>query len=116
MNMNEIMKNVVANGGEGIIARTNGKYTPGRSPLLVKIKPEMDAEAIVLSHNMRTDGTLKSLNVEWQKHKFKIGTGFSHTERKNPPKVEDIVTFKYHGYYKSGKPKFAAFLRIRKSE
>ncbi|MBZ0108018.1 MAG: hypothetical protein K8F52_05075 [Candidatus Scalindua rubra] len=43
----------------------------------------------------------------------KIGTGFSDQERDNPPPIGSIVTFRYYGFYKSGIPKFASFLRIR---
>jgi DNA ligase-1 len=44
---------------------------------------------------------------------FAIGTGFSDQERENPPPIGSIITFKYYGFYKSGIPKFASFLRIR---
>ena len=36
--------------------------------------------------------------------------------KENPPKIGDIVTFKYYGLTKNNKPKFASFLRVRKEE
>jgi DNA ligase-1 len=47
---------------------------------------------------------------------FNLGGGFTELERVNPPKIDDIVTFKYYGFTKNKKPKFASFLRIRKNE
>jgi DNA ligase-1 len=44
---------------------------------------------------------------------FAIGTGFSDQERNSPPPIGSVITFKYYGFYKSGIPKFASFLRIR---
>jgi DNA ligase-1 len=45
--------------------------------------------------------------------RFKIGTGFSDTERENPPAIGSQITFKYYGFYESGIPKFPSFLRVR---
>ncbi len=45
-----------------------------------------------------------------------LGGGFSDKQRVNPPKIGDIVTFKYYGFTKNNKPKFASFIRIRKAE
>ena len=36
--------------------------------------------------------------------------------KNNPPKLGDIVTFKYYDLTKNNKPKFASFLRIRQKE
>ena len=44
---------------------------------------------------------------------FNLGGGFSDKQRKNPPKIGKIVTFKYYGLTKNKKPKFASFLRVR---
>ena len=45
---------------------------------------------------------------------FNLGSGFSNDERINYPKIGDIITYKYYGFTKNGKPKFASFLHIRK--
>ncbi len=44
--------------------------------------------------------------------RFRIGTGFSNKERKNPPAVGTVTTYKFTGTTKKGLPKFASFLRI----
>jgi len=44
---------------------------------------------------------------------FKIGTGFSLSERQNPPKFGQVITYKYFGLTRTGKPKFASFLRVK---
>ena len=66
-----------------------------------------------LSENKR----LKSLIIKLKDETiFNLGGGFTELERVNPPKIDDIVTFKYYGFTKNKKPKFASFLRIRKNE
>ncbi|WP_323589257.1 hypothetical protein [Aliarcobacter butzleri] len=47
---------------------------------------------------------------------FNLGNGFTNKDRENPPKIGDIITFKYYGLTKNNKPKFASFLRVRKEE
>ncbi len=45
--------------------------------------------------------------------KFKVGTGFSDAQRKNPPKKGAVITFKFQEVSDSGVPRFPVFLRIR---
>ncbi|MGR3293099.1 MAG: DNA ligase [Candidatus Scalindua sp.] len=105
-------------GGEGLMLRKPGSpYTVGRSHDLLKVKTYEDAEATVIKHLLgsgKHTGRLGSLLVELSDGiQFAIGTGFSNQERDNPPPIGSIITFKYYGFYKSGIPKFASFLRIR---
>ena len=105
-------------GGEGVMLRKPGSpYIVGRSHDLLKVKTYEDAEATVIKHlpgSGKHAGHLGSLLVELPNGiQFAIGTGFSDQERGNPPQIGSIVTFKYYGFYKSGIPKFASFLRIR---
>jgi DNA ligase-1 len=44
---------------------------------------------------------------------FKIGSGFDLKERKNPPAIGSIITFRYKEMTKYGKPRFPVFLRVR---
>ena len=104
--------------GEGLMLRRPGSpYTVGRTHDLLKVKTFEDAEATVIKHlpgSGKHAGRLGSLLVELPNGiQFAIGTGFSDQERNNPPPIGSVITFKYYGFYKSGIPKFASFLRIR---
>ena len=60
--------------------------------------------------NAEIEAELKNKTV------FNLGGGFKKEDRLNPPKIGTIVTFKYYGFTKNGKPKFASFLRVREVE
>jgi DNA ligase-1 len=105
-------------GGEGMMLRKpDSPYTVGRSYDSLKVKTHEDTEATVIRHlpgSGRNAGRLGSLLVELPNGiQFAIGTGFSDKERDNSPPVGSIITFKYYGFYKSGIPRFASFLRVR---
>jgi DNA ligase 1 len=44
--------------------------------------------------------------------RFKLGTGLSDADRKNPPAIGSTVTYTYRDVTPSGKPRFASFLRL----
>jgi DNA ligase-1 len=48
-----------------------------------------------------------------EKVRFKIGGGFSEEQRKSPPKIGSIITYKFFGKTKNNKPRFPSFMRIR---
>lgn len=105
-------------GGEGLILRKpDSLYTAGRSDDFLKVKSYLDMEAVVIGHiegKGRNRGRLGSVLVELpDKTRFKIGTGFSDDDRKDPPPIGSIITFKYYGFNKSGIPRFPSFLRTR---
>ncbi len=104
-------------GAEGLMLHhEEARYQPGRNPLLCKLKPYQDAEAKVVAHTQGKGAfknMLGALIVEdAQGRRFKIGSGFSLVERQNPPKVGEFITFRYNGFTKNNKPRFARFLRI----
>ncbi len=105
-------------GGEGLMLHlASSLYRAGRSGDLLKVKPYFDAEARVIAHlpgRGKFTGMLGALLVETPEgRRFRIGTGFSDKERKDPPAIGAMVTYKYHGLTKNSLPRFAAFLRIR---
>jgi len=105
--------------GEGVIVKDpNQSYHTGRSPHILKVKNFLDMEGIIIGYNYRDDKkTIKSLQMKLQNGiKFNLGGGLSDTQRVDPPKIGEIVTFKYYGFTKNGKPKFASFLRVRNLE
>ena len=116
--LNLRLKQVVAKGGEGLMLhRADAQYETGRSAALLKLKLLYDAEASVVAHTAgrgKYKGKLGALVVETPEGiRFKLGTGFSDTQRENPPKIGSMVTYTYKDKTKNGKPKFASFLRVR---
>jgi len=112
---------VVAQRGEGLMLhRADAPYLTGRSHVLLKLKPQLDAEAKVIAHvpgKGKYQGKMGALLVETPAGiQFKLGTGFSDAERADPPPIGCKVTYTYRDVTKTGKPKFASFLRIRPPE
>ena len=113
-----VLGRVVASGGEGLMLHKGSSlYTAGRSGDLLKLKVYEDAEAVVVGHlpgKGRLAGMLGALLVETPDgRRFRLGTGFSDEERREPPPVGSTVTYKYYGKTGNGIPRFASFLRIR---
>jgi DNA ligase-1 len=109
---------VVKGGGEGLMLHlANAPFIVGRSDVLIKVKPEQDAEAVVLRHlsgEGKFAGMLGALEVKTPDGVvFRLGTGFSDAVRKNPPAVGATVTYRYRELTKNGVPRFASFLRER---
>lgn len=112
---------IVSKRGEGLMLhRADAPYLTGRSQVLLKLKPQLDAEAKVIAHlpgKGKYQGKMGALLVETPTGiQFKLGTGFSDAERAHPPPIGCQVTYTYRDVTNTGKPKFASFLRIRPSE
>jgi DNA ligase-1 len=108
---------VVRAGGEGLMLHRNGSlYCEGRSSDLLKLKPYQDAEARVVGQvpgKGKYLGMLGALEVEdGDGRRFRIGTGFTDAERRDPPPLGSRVTFQYRGRTEDGIPRFASFLRV----
>jgi DNA ligase-1 len=115
------LQRIEAAGGEGLIIRNpDALYAGGRSPHILKIKSYQDAEATVVAQlpgKGRNKGRLGALLVRLENGtEFKIGSGFNDEQRKDPPPIGSVVTFKFYGLYNSGIPKFPSFVRLRKDE
>jgi len=111
------LADVVAQGGEGLVLhRADAPYRAGRSDALMKLKPELDTEAVVVAHHAgqgRLEGQLGALEVRTpQGRRFLIGTGFSDAQRRDPPPVGSVVTYRYRDLTATGLPRFASFLRV----
>lgn len=109
---------ITSSGGEGLMLHRGASLYHGkRSDDLLKLKKHLDAEATVIAHipgKGKYSGMLGSLEVETDEHiRFKIGSGFSDTDRMNPPPVGSVITFKYYGLRSTGIPRFASFIRIK---
>ena len=108
---------VVAAGGEGLVLhRASAPVTRGRSDVLLKLKAVQDAEAEVVGHEPgkgKFEGMLGALEVLTASGlRFKLGTGFSNAQRRNPPAIGSTVTYTYRDVTPAGKPRFASFLRV----
>ncbi len=111
------LKVVNAAGGEGLMLHlASAPYVTGRSDVLIKFKSLADAEAEVIGHvpgkgkYAGVTGALEVRTADGQR--FRLGTGLSDEERKNPPAVGTIVTYTFRDVTPSGKPRFASYLRV----
>ena len=106
-------------GGEGLMLRKpESEYEAGRSPTLLKVKPQDDAEATVIAHlpgKGKLAGKLGSLRVRTADgREFSIGTGFTDAQREAAPAVGAVITYRFRGLTGKGTPRFPSFLRVRK--
>ena len=118
------MHRIVKAGGEGLVLHRGASlYTAARNDDLLKVKPHVDAEATVLGHQPgrgKYSGMLGALLVESVASgnaaapgvRFKIGAGLSDAQRRNPPVVGSVVTYRFRGLTDAGVPRFATFVRM----
>ena len=112
------LRDTVQEGGEGLMLHRGASLYRGvRSDDLLKLKPFDDAEARVIAHvpgRGKFQGMVGALLVETaQGVRFKLGTGLSDAQRRNPPAVGSWVTYRFRDTHPSGVPRFASFLRVR---
>lgn len=112
---------VVREGGEGLMLhRADAVWQTGRLDVLLKLKPQQDAEALVVAHETgqgKYQGLLGALVVVTPDgQRFRLGTGLSDAQRRNPPAIGSSVTYRYRDLTATGLPRFPSFLRIRESE
>ena len=112
------LDSIVELGGEGLMLHhQNALYKVGRVQHLMKLKKYQDDEAEVIAHIQGKGKFINMLGALKVKTKsgiiFKIGSGFSNEERKNPPAIGTQITYKFFGKTKNGVPRFASFIRIR---
>ena len=112
------LQDVVAGGGEGLMLhRADAMYVAGRNPVLQKLKPLHDADALVLgavAGRGRHAGRMGALRVRTPAgREFVLGTGFSDAERAAPPAPGSVISYRHRGHTDSGLPRFASFLRVR---
>jgi len=107
---------VVAGRGEGLMLhRADAPYLTGRSDALLKLKPELDAEARgvgdIAGKGMLA-GRVGALLVETEEGPcFKLGSGLSDAVRDLPPAIGSKITYRYFGLTPTGLPRLANFWR-----
>lgn len=107
---------VLREGGEGLMLHeAAAPYQTGRRNALLKLKPQDDDEAVVLAHlpgEGRYEGRLGGLRVRNAEGQvFVLGTGFSEAQRRAPPPVGGLVSYRYRGLTGQGLPRSASFWR-----
>ncbi len=109
---------VEALGGEGLMLRRPGsRYEVGRSSSLLKVKTFHDAEARVVGHAPgagKHKGRLGALEVVLADGtRFSVGTGLSDDERRAPPPIGSVITFRYQELSEDGVPRFPSYVGVR---
>lgn len=113
-----LFDDVVRSGGEGLMLHhADAHWSPGRSGALRKLTPWQDAEARVVAHlpgKGRLQGLTGSLLVESPDgRRFRLGSGLSDAQRRDPPPLGSMVTYRYRELTPAGQPRFPRFLRVR---
>jgi DNA ligase 1 len=116
--LSQLHKSITKNRGEGSMLRRPGSpYENKRSSSLLKLKDILEDDAVVVSHEKgsgKYSSMLGKLVVKWKKGKhkgvqFKVGSGLTDNERKNPNKFYPIgktVNIQFTEIQSSGKPRF----------
>ena len=113
-----LLHRTVRAGGEGLMLHRGASlYRAGRSDDLIKVKTHEDTEARVIAHlpgKGRHAGRMGALLVVMPSgQRFRLGAGFSDSDRDNPPPVGSWVTYRFRGTHDGGLPRFASFVRVR---
>ena len=121
--LRSLLKATARAGGEGLMLHRGASlYQTTRNDDLLKLKEYLDAEARVLAvlpGKGKYAGMMGALLVEaidgrgQPGPRFKIGTGFSDLDRRDPPAIGALITYRYRDLNPSGIPRFASFLRLR---
>ncbi|KAF8077962.1 DNA ligase/mRNA capping enzyme [Lyophyllum atratum] len=109
------LKEIESLGGEGLMLRKPAsQYEGRRSGTLLKIKTFYDAEAVVTGYvpgKGRNKGTTGALKCKMESGKtFNVGTGLNDKQRKNPPKVGAIITYRFQELTRDGVPRFPSYI------
>lgn len=116
--LKKMLADILKQGGEGLMLhRADAAYESGRSDTLLKLKPWLDAEGEVIAHlpgKGKYAGLLGALQLRLPDGRLlRLGTGFSDAQRRMPPPIGAVVTYRYRELTRNGLPRFASFVRIR---
>ncbi|KAG9094737.1 hypothetical protein FS749_011933 [Ceratobasidium sp. UAMH 11750] len=113
----ETLKEVERDGGEGVMMREPGsEYEGKRSSTLLKVKTFYDGEAEVTGYepgkgkHKGVTGALKCVMASGKK--FSVGSGLSDKQRRAPPKIGEIITYRFQELTRDGVPRFPTFVGV----
>lgn len=111
------MKEVLAESGEGMMLRDpKSPYEFRRTKTMLKVKEFHDDEAVVLGKEKGSGRLSNMMGALVCKNKagttFKVGSGFTDKQRRNPPKKGTQITYRYFEMTKENKPRFPTFVRV----
>ena len=114
------LDDTVAGGGEGLMLHlASAPYEVGRSGVLCKLKPQLDAEAIVIGLRAgkgKYRGDAGSLEVETPEgRRFWLGAGLPDGLRRDPPRIGSVVTYRYQALTPNGIPRFGRLVRVHET-
>jgi DNA ligase-1 len=115
--LQSMLELTVKQGGEGLMLHRGASfYRAQRNDDLLKVKTHEDAEAKVIAHlpgKGKYQGMLGALLVETPDGlRFKLGSGFTDAQRRQPPALGSLVTYRFRGLNPGGIPRFASFMRL----
>jgi len=118
VHLNAFFQEIVSQGGEGIVVRDPvSEYKTGRLKNALKVKAYQDKDCEVTGYRPgrgKYQGMVGSLECKLISDKIiSIGSGLTDKQRKYPPMIGSIITFKYYGLTRKGMPRFPVFLRGR---
>ena len=110
------LASVVAGGGEGLMLHlASAPVASGRSEALMKLKPHLDAEAVVVALRGgagKYQGLVGALEVRAPDgRRFLVGSGLTDAMRRDPPRPGQTITYRYRDLTSKGLPRFATYLR-----
>ena len=118
--LQRLLHEVVDGGGEGLVLHVaSASYVGGRTDMLAKLKPYLDAEAVVVGrrpgHGKYAD-QLGALQVRTPDGRtFFLGSGLDDALRRGPPPLGTVVSYRYRDVTPAGTPRFASFLRVHEA-
>jgi DNA ligase-1 len=106
----------IAAGGEGLMLHlARAPVAHGRNDVLMKLKPHLDAEAVVVGYRRgagKYGELVGALEVQAPDgRRFFVGSGLSDALRRAPPSLGESITYRYRDLTSTGLPRFATFLR-----
>jgi len=118
--LDRFLKEIELKNGEGVVVRDPSKsYIAKRTSSALKVKTFHDAECKIVGYTEgkgKYRGLVGALICQLDNEiEFKIGSGLSDNDRRNPPKVGTVITFRHQGFTKYAKPRFGVYLREKNS-